>query len=389
MSVPTGIRLGAAAAILLLCWSGESAGLGQSAAPAQDTLQQAVINGSAALQKGDYAGAERAFREALALDPESVPILNDLAICVVRQQRDQEAIALYERALRLKPDDSITHRNLGVAYFRAREYKLALPLLQAFAKETSSFQALNLTGLDLFALDRYSEAAQYLDAAHKLEPRDLETLDMLGKAYLRAKNYPAVTGVFSQIMAINPDAAEAHVMMAMADDKLYRADAAIKEFEAALAADPHYPGIHTGLGIIYWRNDNIDEAEREFREELSRYPKDPIANCTLGRILRGGRNKPAEAIPYLEAALAVNPSYRDALLEMGEARISLEQPAAAIEPLQKAIALDPNDAQAHYILGTALNKSGRPAEGAKQRTICAQLRARERGQNNTGGEASR
>ena len=178
-------------------------------------------------------------------------------------------------------------------------------------------------------------------------------------------------------------------MMAMADDKLYRADAAIKEFEAALAADPHYPGIHTGLGIIYWRNDNIDEAEREFREELSSYPKDPIANCTLGRILRGGRNKPAEAIPYLEAALAVNPSYRDALLEMGQARISMQQPEAAIEPLQKAIALDPNDAEAHYILGTALNKSGRPAEGAKQRTICAQLRARERAQNNTGAEESR
>ena len=381
--------MGAAAAILLLCWSGESIGLGQSAAPAQNTLQQAVSNGSAALQKGDYAGAERAFREALALDPESVPILNNLAICVVRQQRDQEAIALYERALRLKPDDPITHRNLGVAYFRAHEYKPALPLLQAFAKETPSFQALDLTGLDLFALDRYSEAAQYLDAAHKLEPTDLETLDMLGKAYLRAKNYSAVTGVFSQIMAINPDSAEAHVMMAMANDKLYRADAAIKEFDAALAADPHYPGIHTGLGIIYWRNDNIDAAEREFREELSSYPKDPIANCTLGRILRGGRNKPAEAIPYLEAALAVNPSYRDALLELGEARISIEQPEAAIEPLQKAIALDANDAQAHYILGTALNKSGRSAEGAKQRAICAQLRARERAQNNTGAEESR
>ncbi len=389
MSVPIGIRLGAAAAILLLCWSGERSGFGQSVAPAQSTLQQAVTNGSAALNKGDYAGAEKAFREALALDPESVPILNNLAICVVRQQRQQEAIALYERALRLKPGDSVTRRNLGVAYFRAQEYELALPLLQSFAKETSSFQALDLTGLDLFALDRYSEAAQYLEAAHKLEPTDLQTLDVLGKAYLRTKNYSAVTGVFSEIMAINPDSAAAHVMMAMANDKLYRPDAAIKEFDAALAADPHYPGIHTGLGIIYWRNENIDAAEREFREELTSYPKDPIANCTLGRILRGARNKPAEAIPYLEAALKVNPSYRDALLALGQARISIEQPDAAIEALQKAVALDPNDAQAHYILGTALNKSGRLAEGAKQRSICAQLRARERAQNNPGAEESR
>ena len=107
---------------------------------------------------------------------------------------------------------------------------------------------------------------------------------MLGNAYLRTKNYSGIRDVFRKIMAINPDSAAAHAMMAMAYDKLYREDDAIREFEAARAVDPTYPGIHTGLGVIYWRNDNLDAAEREFREELSRYPQDPIANCTLGRI---------------------------------------------------------------------------------------------------------
>jgi tetratricopeptide (TPR) repeat protein len=367
---------------LLAPWTSTSL-CGQSVensnATSRQRFTQFVAQGSQALQQGDNAAAEHAFREALALDPKSVPVLNNLAISLARQQREREAISLYERALRLTPGDSVTRRNLGVAYFRARQYQSALPMLESSAREAPSFQVLELAGLDAFALDRYELAAHYLEAAHRVQPNDLETLDMLGKTYLRTKNYSGIRDVFRQIMAINPDSAAAHAMMAMAYDKLYREDDAIREFEAARAADPTYPGIHTGLGVIYWRNDNLDAAEREFREELSRYPQDPVANCTLGRILRR-RDKPAEAVSYLKAALAANPSYQDALLELGECWIRLDQPASAIEPLRKAIALKSDDAEAHFILGTALNKSGNPAEGARERTICAQLRAKQRAQ---------
>jgi Flp pilus assembly protein TadD len=369
---------------LLFLWAAIGSPLrGQTAGEARDSSQQQftqfVAEGSQALQRGDNLAAEHAFREALDLDPKSVPILNNLAIAVARQQRETEAISLYEKALHLKPGDSVTRRNLGVAYFRARQYQPALPLLESSAKEAPSFQAFELAGLDAFALDRYELAAHYLEAAHHAQPNDLETLDMLGKAYLRTKNYSGIREVFRQIMVLNPDSAAAHAMMAMAYDKLYREDDAIREFEAARAADPTYPGIHTGLGVIYWRNDHLDGAEREFREELSRYPQDPIANCILGRILRR-REQPAEAVTYLKAALAANPSYRDALLELGQCWIRLDEADSALEPLRKAVALAPDDPQAHFILGTALNKSGNPEEGARERAISAQLNAKRRAQ---------
>jgi Flp pilus assembly protein TadD len=378
-------RLGILRSLLaVLVWSSvwsslRSQSTGGKRAATQPQFTQLIADGSESLKQGDNIAAEKAFRHALALDPESVPVLNNLAIALARQRREAEAISLYERALRLKPGESVTRRNLGVAYFRAGQYRLALPLLEGSAREAPSFQVLELAGLDAFALDRYDIAAQYLEAAHRAQPTDLQTLDMLGKTYLRTKNYAGVRDVFRQIMALDPESAAAHTMMAMAYDKLYREHDAIREFEAARAADPTYPGIHTGLGVVYWRNDNLDAAEREFREELSRYPQDPIANCTLGRILRR-RNKPAEAVAYLKAALAANPSYRDALLELGECWMRLDQASSAIEPLRKAIALAPDDADAHFILGTALNKSGNPGEGARERARCAQLRAKQRAQ---------
>ena len=345
-------------------------------------LAAAVGQGSDALARGDAAGAEAAFRRALALAPASLPVMNDLAIALAREGKEDEAVALYLRALELQPGDAVTERNLGVAYFRAKRYGEALPLLERSAADTRTYQAFALAGFDLFALDRYAEAVPYLEKAHALKPREPETLDMLGKAYLRTKNYAGMSEVFRQMMETNPASPEAHAMLAMAYDKLYREDDAIREFQAALAADANYPGIHTGLGVIYWRNDQLPQAEHEFREELSRHPEDPVANCTLGRILRR-QNKPAEAAPYLRAALAVNPVYRDALVELAQARLSLGDNDGAITVLRRATALDANDAEAHYILGTALNHAGQPAEGAKERALCGAIRERERAARGT------
>ncbi len=379
----SGIRLpacllkGAPAWVLLVCAVAPESNYAQMTKQAISELQGIVADGSAALTRGDYPDAERDFAHALVLAPRSVPIMNNLGIALARQSREQEAIATYLRALQLEPDDAATGRNLGLAYFRAHAYAQALPLLEKFADDARSYQAFDLAGLDLFALDRYAEAIPYLESAQKIEPRNVETLDVLGKAYLRTKNYSGMTWVFSRIMASDPASPEAHAMLAMAYDKLYREADAIKEFEAALAVDPKYPGLHTGLGVIYWRNDQMDGAEREFREELALHPQDPVANCTLGRILRR-RNKVAEAVPYLEAALAVNPAYRDALMELGHCEIWLEEPIAAIEHLRRAIALDANDAEAHYVLGTALSKAGRSADGAKERATSAQLQDQQR-----------
>ncbi len=111
----------------------------RSSALSRQKLLLFVGQGSRALQQGYNAAAEKAFRQAHKLAPRSVEVLNDLAISIARQGREDEAIALYERALRLRPGDAITRRNLGVAYFRAHRYKNALPLLESFSKTTPTF----------------------------------------------------------------------------------------------------------------------------------------------------------------------------------------------------------------------------------------------------------
>jgi Flp pilus assembly protein TadD len=61
-------------------------------------FEQWVSEGSQALQQGDNLTAEKEFRLALTLAPQSVELLNNLAIALARQGKDDEAIAIYQRA---------------------------------------------------------------------------------------------------------------------------------------------------------------------------------------------------------------------------------------------------------------------------------------------------
>jgi len=337
---------------------------------------QLVAEGTGALQSGNNETAEKAYRKALELDPRSVEVLNNLALALAREGREAEAIQLYERALRLRKNDPITEQNLGVAYFRARRYAEALPLLGAFAKRTPSFQALDLAGLDLFALDRYHEAAAYLERASQADPRDLPTLDILGKAYWRERDFTGVTTVFNRIIAVNPNSPEAHFMLGLADDIEYKEQDAVREFKAVLAADPDYPAVHQSLGLIDWRENKTIEAEEEFREELKSHPNDPVSSYMMGLILQKQGN-PAQAIPYLRDAVAVNPSYLAALFQLGQCYLAENQAAEAVKPLESAAKVDPDSAQVHFVLGRAYSLAGHAAEAAHERTLARAIQARQ------------
>ena len=67
---------------------------------------------------GDSAGAERCFRRAVELDPSDAQTMVNLATSLALQQRLEEAIPYYERALRLDP----THVAAREMLISAREF---------------------------------------------------------------------------------------------------------------------------------------------------------------------------------------------------------------------------------------------------------------------------
>lgn len=68
-----------------------------------------------AMEEHDRAGAEAAYRQALALSPDHVYAHVNLGALLCESGRCGEAVALYERAVQIAPDVPSVHFNAGIA----------------------------------------------------------------------------------------------------------------------------------------------------------------------------------------------------------------------------------------------------------------------------------
>jgi cytochrome c-type biogenesis protein CcmH/NrfG len=89
--------------------------------------------GSVLLKAGDFAAAERAYREALQAERGSVPAEIGLAIALRGQNKHKEARELYERVLSVEPTHLAALYDLAVLQADFLEQRSeAAPLFEKF-----------------------------------------------------------------------------------------------------------------------------------------------------------------------------------------------------------------------------------------------------------------
>jgi choline-sulfatase len=81
--------------------------------------------GNARRATGDRAGAEQAYRRALDTDRRTVDAANGLGVLLVEAQRPADAVPLFEQALAVAPDFAEARLNLGIALQSAGKTGLA------------------------------------------------------------------------------------------------------------------------------------------------------------------------------------------------------------------------------------------------------------------------
>jgi Flp pilus assembly protein TadD len=203
--------------------------------------------GSAYRLRGDSAGAEREWREALRLEPNNVQTLDSLGALYAQRQRFDQALPLLTQALRLNPHDAQAHLDLGAAFAetgkldRAEEQFRAAVLLSPM-----NFRAHNLLGKIYFDSQRLAEAEQQFRQSLQCEP-NLAAYDHLGYIYVQWGDRDRAERAFKAALALISTDSHAHFHLGLIYAARGQNAQAVEELQAARAADPNNPEIRSAL----------------------------------------------------------------------------------------------------------------------------------------------
>jgi tetratricopeptide (TPR) repeat protein/tRNA A-37 threonylcarbamoyl transferase component Bud32 len=109
--------------------------------------------------------AEAAYRAALARAPQARQLHDDLGALLVNRGRYEEAVALFERSIALAPDNIYGYSNLGAARVLQGRYTEAAAAFQDALKIRASASLYNNLGTVLFAQGLYAPAANAFERA--------------------------------------------------------------------------------------------------------------------------------------------------------------------------------------------------------------------------------
>jgi Flp pilus assembly protein TadD/ribosomal protein L40E len=155
--------------------------------------------------------------------------------------RYDEAIASYDKALKINPNDSGAWHNRGTALGKLGRYAEALDSFnQALKIKTNDFNAWNNRGTALGKLSRYTEAIASYDQALKIEPGYTNAWYNRGNALGQLGQYTEAVASFDQAIKINPDHGSAWNNRGIALSKLGRYDEAVVSYDKALEINPNH-----------------------------------------------------------------------------------------------------------------------------------------------------
>jgi tetratricopeptide (TPR) repeat protein len=109
---------------------------------------------------------------------------------------------------------------------------------------------------------------------------------------------------------------------------------------------------------------DYEAAVQAYQQYLAKKPDDATVHYDLGYAYTA-LQKPADAKAEYEKAISLDPKMASAYQNLGLTLLASD-PAAAVAPLQKATELLPDDARAKFLLGSALELSGKVMPAIEQ-----------------------
>jgi type IV pilus assembly protein PilF len=193
----------------------------------------------------------------------------------------------------------------------------------------------------------------------------------LGVAYMQQGNLALAKEKLERAWKQDSKNPEAAWALASLSERLLQPPEAERYYQAAMRLAPDNLDIPNAYAVFLCKNDAVDRAlpvyERVVRNPLYRTPWAAATNAAV--CLRSDKRQ-ADAVPWLERALALRPDYVPAVVELADLHITASQPALARAAVDRFLAIGRKSADV-LLVGTraALAAGDRPGAEAYARQL--------------------
>ncbi len=205
----------------------------------------------AELLRENYAAALEIAQHALTLKPTDVTALNTAGLAAYYRNDLPQAVEYFTEAIRVNPEHSQSHVNLGNAFFQMaswyrarRQYKQALEHIPEAVLAKTAYQRAYMyymIALSYHETGNYEQEIAALNQALSLDPTYFEAYQQMGRAYLARAEYRAARRVLEiaiQNAPTDEQVADVHVQIGEVLEAQGNVHEAIMAYSAALAVDP-------------------------------------------------------------------------------------------------------------------------------------------------------
>jgi len=332
---------------------------------------------------GNLEAAELQFKKAVELEPKNFDANHNLGELYVRAGKIAQAVPLLAQAQRINPTAYDNGYDLAQAYLLAKKYPQARQTTRdlLFQKETAELH--NLLGQIEEADSNHVAAANEFEAAAHMDPSENNLFDWGSELLVHRTLEPAIE-VFRTGTERYANSARLAIGLGMALYARGNYDDAVKSLLKAADLSPSDPGCYLFLSKAYDSSPTqADEVIQRFRSYADLKPKNAHAlyyyamSLWKGKRMQDAAQNLDQIRTLLASAVALDPSFAEAHLQLGNLYSDQKNYAEAIPEYLEAIGNKSELADAHYRLGQAYVRTGAKDRAQEQFDIYQRLRTQQ------------
>lgn len=247
------------------------------------------LRGVALSRKHDVAGATKAFREALALDPKLGAVHNELGVLLDEAGRSDEALVEFKAAAAAQPELGEAWSNLGRAEMKRGDAKAAVESYKKGLPYAAKDADLRIDlSAALRKLERHDESTAMAREAVALAPGEAPAHLNLGLSLLSARKLDEAQVEVTAATRLDPKGFLGWWTLGTIERDRKKWDAALAALDRAWALKPA-PAVLVDRAETLRKKGDLGKAEALLRDGTAKSPRSLALRIELVRTLAAAK----------------------------------------------------------------------------------------------------